>query len=91
MRSVSVWQTCIKSVVAWAGGAIRPTLISSSPSDLALSKDAMRRLRAIQELSELGSGFKLAIQDLEIRGQETSSDLLNLDTSPRWDSSSTPN
>jgi transcription-repair coupling factor (superfamily II helicase) len=38
------------------------------PEDLALSKDAMRRLRAIQELSELGSGFKLAIQDLEIRG-----------------------
>jgi len=38
------------------------------PSDLALSKDAMGRLRAIQELSELGSGFKLAIQDLEIRG-----------------------
>jgi transcription-repair coupling factor (superfamily II helicase) len=28
----------------------------------------MQRLRAIQELSELGSGFKLAIQDLEIRG-----------------------
>jgi transcription-repair coupling factor (superfamily II helicase) len=28
----------------------------------------MKRLRAIQELSELGSGFKLAIQDLEIRG-----------------------
>jgi transcription-repair coupling factor (superfamily II helicase) len=28
----------------------------------------MRRLRAIQELSELGSGFKLALQDLEIRG-----------------------
>jgi transcription-repair coupling factor (superfamily II helicase) len=38
------------------------------PGELALSKDAMRRLRAIQELSELGSGFKLAIQDLEIRG-----------------------
>jgi transcription-repair coupling factor (superfamily II helicase) len=38
------------------------------PGDLVLSKDAMRRLRAIQELSELGSGFKLAIQDLEIRG-----------------------
>jgi len=38
------------------------------PSDLGLSKDAMRRLRAIQELSELGSGFKLAVQDLEIRG-----------------------
>jgi len=38
------------------------------PGDLTLSRDAMRRLQAIQELSELGSGFKLAIQDLEIRG-----------------------
>jgi transcription-repair coupling factor (superfamily II helicase) len=38
------------------------------PGELTLSKDAMRRLRAIQELSELGSGFKLAVQDLEIRG-----------------------
>ncbi len=38
------------------------------PRGLTLSQDAMRRLRAIQELSELGSGFKLAIQDLEIRG-----------------------
>jgi transcription-repair coupling factor (superfamily II helicase) len=38
------------------------------PGDLTLTQDAMRRLRAIQELSELGSGFKLAIQDLEIRG-----------------------
>ncbi|MDI7258391.1 MAG: transcription-repair coupling factor [Thermodesulfobacteriota bacterium] len=38
------------------------------PSELALSRDAARRLRAIQELSELGSGFKLAIEDMEIRG-----------------------
>lgn len=38
------------------------------PGDLTLSQDAVRRLRAIQELSELGSGFKLAVQDLEIRG-----------------------
>ncbi len=38
------------------------------PGELTLSRDAMRRLRAIQELSELGSGFKLALQDLEIRG-----------------------
>jgi transcription-repair coupling factor (superfamily II helicase) len=36
--------------------------------ELTLSKNAMRRLRAIQELSELGSGFKLAMHDLEIRG-----------------------
>jgi transcription-repair coupling factor (superfamily II helicase) len=38
------------------------------PGNLILSTYAMRRLRAIQELSELGSGFKLALQDLEIRG-----------------------
>ena len=38
------------------------------PGELAISTDAMRRLRAIQELSELGSGFKLALQDMEIRG-----------------------
>jgi len=38
------------------------------PGELTLSKDGMRRLRAIQELSELGSGFKLAMHDLEIRG-----------------------
>ncbi len=38
------------------------------PKDLSLSRDAAKRLRAIQELSELGSGFKLALQDMEIRG-----------------------
>ncbi|MCX8118899.1 MAG: transcription-repair coupling factor [Desulfobacterota bacterium] len=38
------------------------------PSDLALSRDAARRFQALQELSDLGSGFKLALHDLEIRG-----------------------
>jgi transcription-repair coupling factor (superfamily II helicase) len=33
-----------------------------------LSREAARRLRAIQELTELGSGFRLAMRDLEIRG-----------------------
>lgn len=33
-----------------------------------LARDAIRRLRAIQELTELGSGFRLAMRDLEIRG-----------------------
>ncbi|MBN1254381.1 MAG: transcription-repair coupling factor [Deltaproteobacteria bacterium] len=33
-----------------------------------LSREAFKRLRAIQELSELGSGFRLAMRDLEIRG-----------------------
>jgi transcription-repair coupling factor (superfamily II helicase) len=34
----------------------------------ALSSDAQRRLEAIQDLTELGSGFRLANLDLEIRG-----------------------
>ncbi|MDP3016111.1 MAG: transcription-repair coupling factor, partial [Deltaproteobacteria bacterium] len=38
------------------------------PSGLSLSRDAAKRFRAIQELSALGSGFKLALQDMEIRG-----------------------
>ncbi len=33
-----------------------------------LKPDARRRLRAIEEFSELGSGFKIAMQDLDIRG-----------------------
>jgi transcription-repair coupling factor (superfamily II helicase) len=33
-----------------------------------LTQDARRRLEAIQEASELGAGFRIAMQDLEIRG-----------------------
>jgi len=33
-----------------------------------MSEEAEERLRAIEEFSELGSGFKLALRDLEIRG-----------------------
>ncbi|MBI5681804.1 MAG: transcription-repair coupling factor [Deltaproteobacteria bacterium] len=33
-----------------------------------LTRDAEKRLRIIQELSELGSGFKIASHDMEIRG-----------------------
>jgi transcription-repair coupling factor (superfamily II helicase) len=38
------------------------------PAERALSADARKRLAALQELVELGSGFKLAAHDLEIRG-----------------------
>jgi transcription-repair coupling factor (superfamily II helicase) len=33
-----------------------------------VDEPAQRRLRVLQELTELGSGFKLALRDLEIRG-----------------------
>jgi transcription-repair coupling factor (superfamily II helicase) len=38
------------------------------PADGRVDDQAQRRLRALQELTELGSGFKLALRDLEIRG-----------------------
>ncbi len=39
-----------------------------SPPDEVLTGDARRRLRAIEEFSDLGSGFNIAMQDLDIRG-----------------------
>jgi transcription-repair coupling factor (superfamily II helicase) len=38
------------------------------PASGQLSSDARQRLEAIQDLSELGAGFRLASEDLEIRG-----------------------
>ncbi len=38
------------------------------PADGRVDEQAQRRLRVLQELTELGSGFKLALRDLEIRG-----------------------
>ncbi len=39
-----------------------------TPPDEMLSGDARRRMRAIEEFSDLGSGFNIAMQDLDIRG-----------------------
>ena len=38
------------------------------PSISGMSKKAMRRLQAIEEYTEIGSGFNLSMRDLEIRG-----------------------
>ena len=38
------------------------------PSDLIAGGDARKRLSAIKQYTELGSGFKIAMRDLEIRG-----------------------
>jgi transcription-repair coupling factor (superfamily II helicase) len=38
------------------------------PADGRVDEQAQRRLHVLQELTELGSGFKLALRDLEIRG-----------------------
>ncbi len=38
------------------------------PEDAALSTEAQKRLKALMEFTELGSGFKIALHDLQIRG-----------------------
>ena len=39
-----------------------------SPPVTVLSQEARRRLKAVEEFSTLGSGFNIALQDLDIRG-----------------------
>ena len=39
-----------------------------TPQDRALTEEAYERLKTIGEATELGSGFKIAMRDLEIRG-----------------------
>lgn len=38
------------------------------PSIISISEDSRRRLKAIEAFSDLGSGFNIAMQDLDIRG-----------------------
>ncbi len=39
-----------------------------SPGEQLISKEAQKRLRVLQDLDDLGGGFRLAAHDLEIRG-----------------------
>ncbi|MDX2246457.1 MAG: transcription-repair coupling factor [Bacteroidia bacterium] len=39
-----------------------------APPEIALTQDARKRLKAMEEFSDLGSGFHIALRDLDIRG-----------------------
>ncbi len=39
-----------------------------APPDIVLTQDARKRLKAMEEFSDLGSGFHIALRDLDIRG-----------------------
>jgi len=39
-----------------------------APPEIALSDDARKRLNALEQFTDLGSGFNIAMRDLEIRG-----------------------
>ena len=49
-------------------GKVRAYAYLLVPYDVEITKDAVKRLNALLELSELGSGYKIAMYDLEIRG-----------------------
>lgn len=41
------------------------------PSKYIISELQMKRLSTIEEHSDLGAGFRIALKDLELRGAET--------------------
>ncbi|MEO1416976.1 MAG: transcription-repair coupling factor [Bacteroidota bacterium] len=49
-----------------------------APPEISLTQDARKRLKAMEEFSDLGSGFHIALRDLDIRG---AGDLLGADQS----------
>ncbi len=49
-------------------GKVRAYAYLLIPLERDITKDAVKRLNALIELSELGSGYKIAMYDLEIRG-----------------------
>ena len=59
------------------------------PPEVALSEEAYERLRTIGEHTELGSGFKIAMRDLEIRGAGNLLGGISRGTSPPWATTST--
>ena len=67
-RIATDWPICISCAVASAGTNIAPTAICWSIPSKAVTPNAARRLRAIEEFSDMGAGFSIAMRDLEIRG-----------------------
>ena len=61
-------RSCTSCAVASAGAVSARTRTCSIRRDRALSEEAYERLKTIGEFTDLGSGFKIAMRDLEIRG-----------------------
>ena len=67
-RIILVWLSCINYVDESGVHIIRLMLICLRPPPKMMTKDAERRLDALENLDNLGAGFILATHDLEIRG-----------------------
>ena len=55
-----------------------------TPPVSSLPRPTLQRLQAVEEFTELGSGFNLAMRDLEIRGRETFSAPSKAGSSRTW-------
>ena len=64
----TAWPICTSSAAGSAATSTAPTPICCWTASAASRPTAARRLKAIEEFTELGAGFKIAMRDLEIRG-----------------------
>ncbi len=67
-RSIWVERIAPASRARWGGGKHRAYCYLLLPPDRPVTPVAAKRLKAIEEYSHLGAGFKIAMRDLEIRG-----------------------
>jgi transcription-repair coupling factor (superfamily II helicase) len=63
----TAWRTCTSSAAASGGRSRAYAYLIVNPLKL-LNPTRPARLKAIEEFTELGAGFKIAMRDLEIRG-----------------------
>ncbi len=67
-RPVGARASSTSSGAGWDGPGQRAYAYLFHPADRVLSEQAYERLRTIGDHTELGSGFKIALRDLQIRG-----------------------
>ena len=66
--TATAWPICTSFAAAWGGTSTAPTATCWSIRASIYAQRRRRRLRAIEEFSEMGAGFAIAMRDLEIRG-----------------------
>ena len=64
------WQICTKCEVELDEATEKAFCYLITPPFDMMTSDARKRLEAIEQFSDLGSGFQIAMKDLEIRGAE---------------------
>ncbi len=62
------WPTCTSCAAGWAATRTGLTAICCSTATARSTQRRRRRLKALEEFTDLGAGFKIAMRDLEIRG-----------------------